>query len=138
MRLCLGATLFVVSAFVSNSVADLWRRRCHHVSVSAFSRRRIFCPWEKLGGHEPHTGLVYLSQYCICVLPFVPYRKLQLRCVSTTLKLYLVSVPSEVAVPSVIILNTSNEQYFLPGEPTETMEQLVQFITGVLNGSVQV
>lgn len=54
------------------------------------------------------------------------------------LKLYLVFVPSEVAVPSVIILNTSNEQYFLPAEPTETMEQLVQFITGVLNGSVQV
>lgn len=45
---------------------------------------------------------------------------------------------SEVAVPSVIILNTSNEQYFLPSEPVETMEQLVQFITGVLNGSAQV
>ncbi|XP_075903607.1 protein disulfide-isomerase TMX3 [Nelusetta ayraudi] len=46
-------------------------------------------------------------------------------------------IMGEVAVPSVIILNTSNEQYFLPGEPTDTMEQLVQFITGVLNGSVQ-
>lgn len=45
---------------------------------------------------------------------------------------------SEVTVPSVIILNTSNEQYFLPSEPTETMEQLVQFISGVLNGSAQV
>lgn len=59
-------------------------------------------------------------------------------CVAPTLTFYLVCAPSEVAVPSVIILNTSNEQYFLPGEPTETMEQLVQFITGVLNGSVQV
>lgn len=45
---------------------------------------------------------------------------------------------SEVGVPSVIILNTSNEQYFLPGEPIQTMEQLVQFINGVLNGSAQV
>ncbi|KAG8009578.1 Protein disulfide-isomerase TMX3 [Nibea albiflora] len=44
---------------------------------------------------------------------------------------------SEVTVPSVIILNTSNEQYFLPSEPIETMEQLVQFINGVLNGSAQ-
>lgn len=45
---------------------------------------------------------------------------------------------SEVKVPSVIILNTSNEQYFLPSEPIETMEQLVQFISDVLNGSAQV
>uniref|UniRef100_A0A672JBM6 protein disulfide-isomerase n=1 Tax=Salarias fasciatus TaxID=181472 RepID=A0A672JBM6_SALFA len=47
-------------------------------------------------------------------------------------------IMGEVAVPSVIILNTSNEQYFLPGEPIQSMEQLVQFITGVLNGSAQV
>uniref|UniRef100_A0A3B4ZCI4 protein disulfide-isomerase n=1 Tax=Stegastes partitus TaxID=144197 RepID=A0A3B4ZCI4_9TELE len=46
-------------------------------------------------------------------------------------------IMGEVTVPSVIILNTSNEQYFLPGEPIETMEQLVQFISGVLNGSAQ-
>uniref|UniRef100_A0A8C6MAS9 protein disulfide-isomerase n=1 Tax=Nothobranchius furzeri TaxID=105023 RepID=A0A8C6MAS9_NOTFU len=46
-------------------------------------------------------------------------------------------IMGEVAVPSVIILNTSNEQYFLPSEPIETMEQLVQFISGVLNGSAQ-
>lgn len=45
---------------------------------------------------------------------------------------------SEVTVPSVIILNTSNEQYFLPSEPIESMEQLVQFISSVLNGSAQV
>ncbi|XP_023805735.1 protein disulfide-isomerase TMX3 isoform X2 [Oryzias latipes] len=44
---------------------------------------------------------------------------------------------SEVKVPSVIILNTSNEQYFLSSEPIETMEQLVQFISDVLNGSAQ-
>ncbi|XP_029978814.1 protein disulfide-isomerase TMX3 [Sphaeramia orbicularis] len=46
-------------------------------------------------------------------------------------------IMGEVTVPSVIILNTSNEQYFLPGEPIETMEQLVQFIKSVLNGSAQ-
>uniref|UniRef100_A0A3P8SUM2 protein disulfide-isomerase n=1 Tax=Amphiprion percula TaxID=161767 RepID=A0A3P8SUM2_AMPPE len=46
-------------------------------------------------------------------------------------------IMGEVTVPSVIILNTSNEQYFLPGEPIETMEQLVQFISSVLNGSAQ-
>ncbi|KAM9826873.1 LOW QUALITY PROTEIN: protein disulfide-isomerase TMX3 [Neosynchiropus ocellatus] len=46
-------------------------------------------------------------------------------------------IMSEVAVPSFIILNTSNEQYFLPSEPVQTTEQLVHFITGVLNGSAQ-
>ncbi|KAF7658536.1 hypothetical protein LDENG_00011640 [Lucifuga dentata] len=46
-------------------------------------------------------------------------------------------IMGEVTVPSVIILNTSNEQYFLPTEPIETMEQLVQFINSVLNGSAQ-
>ncbi|KAF6720492.1 Protein disulfide-isomerase TMX3 [Oryzias melastigma] len=46
-------------------------------------------------------------------------------------------IMGEVKVPSVIILNTSNEQYFLPSEPIETMEQLVQFISDVLNGSAQ-
>ncbi|XP_063339741.1 protein disulfide-isomerase TMX3-like [Pelmatolapia mariae] len=46
-------------------------------------------------------------------------------------------IMGEVTVPSVIILNTSNEQYFLPSEPIESMEQLVQFISSVLNGSAQ-
>ncbi|KAM8881095.1 protein disulfide-isomerase TMX3 isoform 1-T2 [Synchiropus picturatus] len=46
-------------------------------------------------------------------------------------------IMSEVAVPSFIILNTSNEQYFLPSEPVQTTEQLVHFITSVLNGSAQ-
>ncbi|KAK7881581.1 hypothetical protein WMY93_029990 [Mugilogobius chulae] len=46
-------------------------------------------------------------------------------------------IMGEVAVPSVIILNTSNEQYFLPQEPVQSVEQLVQFISGVLNGSAQ-
>ncbi|XP_053716119.1 protein disulfide-isomerase TMX3 [Synchiropus splendidus] len=46
-------------------------------------------------------------------------------------------IMSEVAVPSFIILNTSNEQYFLPSEPVQTTEQLVHFVTSVLNGSAQ-
>ncbi|XP_038156551.1 protein disulfide-isomerase TMX3-like isoform X1 [Cyprinodon tularosa] len=46
-------------------------------------------------------------------------------------------IMGEVTVPTVIILNTSNEQYFLPGEPIESVEQLVQFISSVLNGSAQ-
>ncbi|XP_051910342.1 protein disulfide-isomerase TMX3-like [Hippocampus zosterae] len=45
-------------------------------------------------------------------------------------------IMGEVTVPSIIVLNTANEQYFLPDHPTETVEQLVQFISGVLNGSV--
>uniref|UniRef100_A0A8C7PLK2 protein disulfide-isomerase n=1 Tax=Oncorhynchus mykiss TaxID=8022 RepID=A0A8C7PLK2_ONCMY len=44
---------------------------------------------------------------------------------------------SNVSVPSIIILNTSNEQYFLPSEPVETLEQLVHFINSVLDGSAQ-
>ncbi|KAK0153572.1 Protein disulfide-isomerase TMX3 [Merluccius polli] len=46
-------------------------------------------------------------------------------------------IMGEVKVPSVIILNTSNEQYFLPDGPTDSLEELVGFITGVLNGSAQ-
>ncbi|KAM3593718.1 uncharacterized protein V6R79_019943 [Siganus canaliculatus] len=46
-------------------------------------------------------------------------------------------IMGEVTVPSLIILNTSNEQYFLPSEPIKTMDQLVQFISSVLNGSAQ-
>ncbi|XP_029517212.1 protein disulfide-isomerase TMX3 isoform X1 [Oncorhynchus nerka] len=46
-------------------------------------------------------------------------------------------IMGEVSVPSIIILNTSNEQYFLPSEPVETLEQLVHFINSVLDGSAQ-
>uniref|UniRef100_A0AAY4AZE1 protein disulfide-isomerase n=1 Tax=Denticeps clupeoides TaxID=299321 RepID=A0AAY4AZE1_9TELE len=46
-------------------------------------------------------------------------------------------IMSEVQVPSVIVLNTSNEQYFLPQEPVNTLEQLVGFINSVLDGSAQ-
>ncbi|XP_036377420.1 protein disulfide-isomerase TMX3-like [Megalops cyprinoides] len=46
-------------------------------------------------------------------------------------------IMSEVAVPSIIVLNTSSEQYFLPGEPVETMDQLLHFINSVLDGTAQ-
>ncbi|XP_026794044.2 leucine zipper transcription factor-like protein 1 isoform X6 [Pangasianodon hypophthalmus] len=46
-------------------------------------------------------------------------------------------IMGEVAVPSVIVLNTSNEQYFLPSEPMESLEQLISFIRSVLDGTAQ-
>lgn len=52
--------------------------------------------------------------------------------------LFICAHHSEVAVPSVIVLNTSNEQYFLPSEPMESMEQLITFIKSVRDGTAQV
>uniref|UniRef100_A0A8C9W6X1 protein disulfide-isomerase n=1 Tax=Scleropages formosus TaxID=113540 RepID=A0A8C9W6X1_SCLFO len=46
-------------------------------------------------------------------------------------------IMGEVTVPSIIILNASNEQYFLPSEPVETMEQLIHFMNSVLDGTSQ-
>ncbi|XP_042607926.1 protein disulfide-isomerase TMX3-like [Cyprinus carpio] len=44
-------------------------------------------------------------------------------------------IMGEVSVPSIIILNTSNEQYFVPAEPVEDLEQLLRFFSSVLDGS---
>ncbi|XP_046884026.1 protein disulfide-isomerase TMX3-like isoform X2 [Hypomesus transpacificus] len=44
-------------------------------------------------------------------------------------------IMGEVAIPSIIILNLSNDGYFLPPDEVQTEEQLVQFINGVLDGS---
>ncbi|XP_056125625.1 protein disulfide-isomerase TMX3 [Rhinichthys klamathensis goyatoka] len=44
-------------------------------------------------------------------------------------------IMSEVPVPSLLILNTSNEQYFVPEEPVESLEQMLMFFTSVLDGS---
>lgn len=53
--------------------------------------------------------------------------------------LFFISVHhSEVAVPSFIVLNTSNEQYFLPSMSMESIEQLISFIRSVLDGTAQV
>ncbi|XP_027028691.1 protein disulfide-isomerase TMX3-like isoform X2 [Tachysurus fulvidraco] len=46
-------------------------------------------------------------------------------------------IMGEVAVPSFVVLNTSNEQYFLPSEPIERLEQLISFIKSVLEGTAQ-
>ncbi|XP_056593726.1 protein disulfide-isomerase TMX3 isoform X2 [Triplophysa dalaica] len=44
-------------------------------------------------------------------------------------------IMGEVSVPNIIILNTSNEQYFLPSEPVENLQQLLYFFNSVLDGS---
>ncbi|XP_067290704.1 protein disulfide-isomerase TMX3 [Pseudorasbora parva] len=44
-------------------------------------------------------------------------------------------IMGEVSVPSLLILNTSNEQYFLPEEPLENLEQMLRFFHSVLDGS---
>ncbi|XP_051969984.1 protein disulfide-isomerase TMX3 [Xyrauchen texanus] len=44
-------------------------------------------------------------------------------------------IMGEVSVPNIIILNTSNEQYFLPAAHVENIEQLLQFFKSVLDGS---
>ncbi|XP_073720072.1 protein disulfide-isomerase TMX3 isoform X1 [Misgurnus anguillicaudatus] len=44
-------------------------------------------------------------------------------------------IMGEVSVPNIIILNTSNEQYFLPAEPVEDLQQLLHFFNSVLDGS---
>ncbi|KAF5892922.1 protein disulfide-isomerase TMX3, partial [Clarias magur] len=46
-------------------------------------------------------------------------------------------IMGEVAVPSIIVLNTSNEQYFLPSEPMDSLEQIITFIRSVLDGTAQ-
>ncbi|KAJ8277008.1 hypothetical protein GJAV_G00070380 [Gymnothorax javanicus] len=46
-------------------------------------------------------------------------------------------VMGEVELPSFIILNTSNEQYFLHSGTLETMDELLLFINNVLEGTVQ-
>ncbi|KAI2649340.1 Protein disulfide-isomerase TMX3 [Labeo rohita] len=38
-------------------------------------------------------------------------------------------------IMGIIILNTSNEQYFLPAEPVEDLQQLLLFFSSVLDGS---
>ncbi|GAA6235093.1 protein disulfide-isomerase TMX3-like [Lates japonicus] len=46
-------------------------------------------------------------------------------------------VMGEVIVPSLIIINLSNDGYFLPPGAVETERHLLDFLNGVLDGSVQ-
>lgn len=48
------------------------------------------------------------------------------------------AVPREAPVPSLMVVNLSNDGYFLPPAPIETELQLLDFLDGVLDGSVEV
>lgn len=48
------------------------------------------------------------------------------------------SVVSEVAVPSVIVVNLSIDGYFLPPGVMETEQHLLDFLDGILDGSIEV
>ncbi|XP_074843613.1 protein disulfide-isomerase TMX3 isoform X2 [Carettochelys insculpta] len=44
---------------------------------------------------------------------------------------------SDLTIPTVVVLNTSNQQYFLPDRCIESTKDLVQFINDVLDGTAQ-
>ncbi|XP_073446119.1 protein disulfide-isomerase TMX3 isoform X2 [Dendrobates tinctorius] len=43
----------------------------------------------------------------------------------------------EVQVPTIVVLNTSNQQYFLPNMKVENAEDLIQFINSILDGTAE-
>ncbi|XP_040287814.1 protein disulfide-isomerase TMX3 [Bufo bufo] len=43
----------------------------------------------------------------------------------------------EVQVPTIVVLNTSNQQYFLPNKEVENIEDLIQFINSILDGTAE-
>ncbi|KAH0617845.1 hypothetical protein JD844_016487 [Phrynosoma platyrhinos] len=43
----------------------------------------------------------------------------------------------DVKIPSIVVLNTSNQQYFLPHKPIENTEDMVQFIHEILEGTAE-
>lgn len=47
-------------------------------------------------------------------------------------------VTSDVIIPSFVVVNLTNDGYFLPDTPVEAELQLVGFLEGIINGSVQV
>lgn len=54
------------------------------------------------------------------------------------IELNMIVVVSEVTVPSFIVVNLSNDGYFLPPGAMETERHLLDFLNGVLDGSIQV
>lgn len=50
-------------------------------------------------------------------------------------KLY---VFSDLTIPTIVVLNTSNQQYFLPDRHIENTEDMVQFINNILDGTAEV
>jgi hypothetical protein len=45
---------------------------------------------------------------------------------------------SELTVPTVVVLNTSNQQYFLLDRRIKDAKDMVQFINSILDGTVEV
>uniref|UniRef100_A0A8C5R2M2 Protein disulfide-isomerase TMX3 n=1 Tax=Leptobrachium leishanense TaxID=445787 RepID=A0A8C5R2M2_9ANUR len=43
----------------------------------------------------------------------------------------------ELSVPTFVVLNTSNQQYFLPSKPITSIEDMVQFINSILDGTAE-
>ncbi|XP_060679270.1 protein disulfide-isomerase TMX3-like isoform X1 [Hemiscyllium ocellatum] len=46
-------------------------------------------------------------------------------------------IMDEVIVPSIVVLNTSNQQYFIPETAIESIEDLIKFINDIMEGSAQ-
>ncbi|XP_067837533.1 protein disulfide-isomerase TMX3-like [Heptranchias perlo] len=46
-------------------------------------------------------------------------------------------IMDEVKVPSIVVLNTSNQQYFLPETTIESIEDLIKFINDIIEGSAE-
>lgn len=47
-------------------------------------------------------------------------------------------VSSDLTIPTIVVLNTSNQQYFLPDRHIENTEDMVQFINSILDGTAEV
>ncbi|XP_077348508.1 protein disulfide-isomerase TMX3 [Lithobates pipiens] len=43
----------------------------------------------------------------------------------------------EVQVPTIVVLNTSNQQYFLASKKIESVEDMIQFINSILDGTAE-
>ncbi|XP_068094217.1 protein disulfide-isomerase TMX3 [Hyperolius riggenbachi] len=41
----------------------------------------------------------------------------------------------EVQIPTIVVLNTSNQQYFLPSKRIDSIEDMIQFINSILDGT---
>uniref|UniRef100_A0A8C2T6U3 Protein disulfide-isomerase TMX3 n=1 Tax=Coturnix japonica TaxID=93934 RepID=A0A8C2T6U3_COTJA len=44
---------------------------------------------------------------------------------------------SDLTIPTIVVLNTSNQQYFLPDRHIENTEDMVQFINNILDGTAE-
>eukprot|EP00079_Xenopus_tropicalis_P012565 XP_002939661.1 PREDICTED: protein disulfide-isomerase TMX3 [Xenopus tropicalis] len=43
----------------------------------------------------------------------------------------------ELSIPTFVVLNTSNQQYFLPSKQIENTEEMIQFINSILDGTAE-